>query len=130
MKRTIPARTVFLFAALAAVAAPAAAQKKPIDPVGDFEYSTTANGQTVSGVMSIVKKDNALSGKISSDMMPEFPITAVKVEDQKVTLTAVLPDGQGELTIVLNFEDANKFAGNWSSAGGDSGAISGKRKTG
>ena len=130
MTRTIPTRALFLFAALAGMAAPAAAQKKPIDPVGDFEYATTANGQAVSGILSIVKKDNALSGKITSDALPEFPITGVKVEDQKVTLTAVLPDGQGELTIVLNFEDANKFAGNWSTANGDSGAISGKRKTG
>jgi hypothetical protein len=132
MKRTISAGGLFLLAALAGLAAPAAAQQKgkPVNPVGDFEYTTTANGQTVSGLITITKKDDVLSGKISSDMMPEFPISAVKVEDRKVTMTATLPDNQGEITIVLTFEDDDKFAGNWSSADGQGGTISGKRKPG
>ncbi len=135
MKHTISAGGLFLLATWAGLVAPAAAQQKgkpvnPVNPVGDFEYTTTANGQTVSGLITITKKDDVLSGKISSDMMPEFPISAVKVEDRKVTMTATLPDNQGEITIVLTFEDDDKFAGNWSSADGQGGTISGKRKMG
>ncbi|MGH7463081.1 MAG: hypothetical protein ACREMA_18900 [Longimicrobiales bacterium] len=117
-----------LFVALAGMAGSVAAQapEKAINPVGDFEYTTTVDGQPISGVISIVRKDNALTGKILSEAMPEIPITNVTVEARKVTIKATIPDG--ELTIVLNFEDDNKFAGNWSLAD-QGGAISGKRKT-
>jgi hypothetical protein len=105
----------------------AQAQSKPFDAVGDFEYTTTVNGQTVTGVISITKKDDALTGKILSDMMPEIPITGVTVENNKITIAAVVPDAEGPLTIVLTFEDDNKFSGTWSLAG-DGGAMAGKRK--
>ncbi|MGH7469631.1 MAG: hypothetical protein ACRENP_16910 [Longimicrobiales bacterium] len=123
-----PGRVLVLLSALA-IAAQASAQapSKPVDPVGDFEYSTTVNNQTVNGVISIAKKDNVLSGKILSDMMPEIPITAVKIEGKTVTISAKVPDAEGDLVIVLTFEDDSKFSGTWSLAG-DGGSISGKRK--
>ena len=128
MKRATAAPVLSLFLALAGMAGSATAQAaKPLDPVGNFEYTTTVDGQPMSGVISIMKKENALTGKIVSEVMPEIAISAVKVEARKVTLTAQIPDGP-ELVIVLTFEDDNKFAGNWST-GDQSGAISGKRKT-
>jgi hypothetical protein len=125
----IPGRVFVLLSALA-TAAPASAQApgKPVDPVGEFEYSTTVNNQTVSGVISIAKKDDVLGGRILSDMMPEIPITGVKAEGKTITIAAKVPDAEGDLVIVLTFEDDNKFTGTWSLAG-DGGTISGKRKT-
>ncbi|MGH7469632.1 MAG: hypothetical protein ACRENP_16915 [Longimicrobiales bacterium] len=120
---------VILLAALAAFAQVAAGQQqppaKPLNPVGDYEFSTSVQGQTLSGTFSIVKQNDVLSGKIMSDM-GEAPITSVKVEERKLTMVVVTPDG-AEVTFVLNFEDDNKFAGTWAS-GGESAAITGKRK--
>jgi hypothetical protein len=133
MKR-ITNKPTFLLAALFSVLSAAAAQAqaptppaKAFDPIGDFEYSTTVDGQVSVGVMSVFKQDDVLKGKIMTDAMGEIPITAVKVEGKVMTLTAVIPDG--ELTIALTFEDDhNKFAGNWSMGGQAGGAISGTRK--
>jgi hypothetical protein len=125
-------RSILLAPVLLALSAAATQAQTPTPPakalnaIGDFEYSTTVQGQQSAGVISIFKQEDALKGKIMTDMMGEIPITAVKIEGNKVALTAVLPDG--ELTINLTFEDDNKFAGNWS-LGAEGGAISGKRKT-
>jgi hypothetical protein len=129
MKRTLSAPT-FLLATLFGLVSTSAMQaqeKKPINPIGDFEYTTTVQGQQSAGVITIFKQDDALKGKLLTDMMGEIPITSVKVEDKKVTLVTAVPDG--EVVIVLNFEDDNKFSGNWSMGGQEGGAISGKRKT-
>ena len=128
MKPTKAAPVLSLLVALASLAGSAAAQApaKAVNPVGDFEYTTTVDGQPMSGVISITRKENVLGGKILSEVMPEIPITGVTVEARKVTIKATIPDG--ELTIVLNFEDDNKFAGNWA-LGDQGGAIAGKRKT-
>ena len=132
MKR-ITTKPTFLLAALFSVLSTAAQAQTPtppakaFDPVGDFEYSTTVDGQASVGVMSVFKQDDVLKGKIMTDMMGEIPITAVKVEGKVMTLTAVIPDG--ELTIALTFEDDhNKFNGNWSMGGEVGGSISGTRK--
>ncbi len=127
MKRILSAPALFLFLALAGMAVPAVAQApaKPFNVVGDYEFATSVDGQTVSGLISIVKQDDALTGKITSDM-GELPISSVKVEDKKVTFLAKTPEGE-DVSFVLTFEDNDKFAGTWT-AGGQTGAISGKRK--
>jgi hypothetical protein len=129
MKRVVRAPVLVLFAVLAGLAQPAFAQQqppaKPVNPIGDFEFSTTVQGQTVSGTFSIAKQNDVLSGRLTSDM-GEAAITGVKVEERKLTLLIATTDGT-EVTFVLNFEDDNKFSGTWS-AGGDSATITGKRK--
>jgi hypothetical protein len=135
MKRTLSVPT-FLLVALFGLSSTSAVQAqtpptpapKAFNAVGDYEYSTTVDGQQSVGVISIFKQDDVLKGKIMTDMMGEIPITAVKVEGKVMTLTAVLPDG--ELSIALTFgDDHNKFDGNWSMGGAAGGAIAGKRKT-
>ncbi|MGH7463082.1 MAG: hypothetical protein ACREMA_18905 [Longimicrobiales bacterium] len=129
MKRRLFAATMLVLA-VAGLTQPGSAQQapaKPINPVGDFEYSATMpDGQTLSGVFNIGKQNDVLSGKIASQM-GEAPITKVKVEERKLTMVIVTPEG-AEVTFVLAFEDDNKFAGSWET-GGQSGAVSGKRKT-
>ena len=131
MKRSI----IPVLAALTAVAigvstakAQTPAPPAPVDPIGTFEFTTTVQGQTVNGTINIAKDSasSALAGKILTDVMPEIPIKSVTVDGKKVIIYAEIPDGA--LTITLEFEDKDKFAGNWT-LGGDGGAISGKRKT-
>lgn len=127
MKRSI---TPILAALLAIAIGTTATAQTPapapnLDPVGTFEFSTTVQGQTVNGVVTITKTDGVLGGKMMADIMPEIPLKSVTVEGKKVTLVAETPDGV--LTVVMEFEDADKFAGNWTLAG-DGGSISGKRK--
>ena len=128
MKRTIVPITAALLAVAIGTAAGTAqtpAPAPPVDVVGTFEFTTTVQGQATAGTFVIAKTDNVLGGKILTDMMPEIPIKSITVEGKKVTIYAELPDGA--LTIVLEFEDANKFSGHWT-LGGDGGAMSGKRK--
>jgi len=131
MKRTSAAPALLFALALAGLAAPVAAQTpppaKPFNVVGDYEFSTTVDNQTLNGVISIVKQNDALTGKIASDM-GELPISGVKVEDKKVTFMAKTPEGE-DVSFTLTFEDNDKFAGTWT-AGGMTGALSGKRKVG
>ena len=129
MKRSImPILAALLAFAVGATAATGQtpAPTPPVDPVGNFEFTTTVQGGAVNGTIAITKTDGVLGGKILTDVMPEIPIKAVTVEGKKMTITADLPDGA--LTITLGFEDTNKFTGNWT-LGGDGGSISGKRKT-
>ena len=129
MKRRLFAATMLVLATAGFAQAGSAQQApaKALNPVGDFEYSTTLpDGQTLSGTFTIAKQNDVLSGKITSQM-GEAPITNVKVEERKLTMVVVTPEG-AEVTFVLAFEDDNKFAGSWE-MGGQSAAISGKRKT-
>ena len=129
MKRIVAAPALFLTLALIGMSAPAAAQTAPAKPfnvIGDYDFSTSVDGQTVTGVLSFVKQNDALTGKIASEM-GELPIGTVKVEEKKVTFVAKTPEGE-DVAFVLTFEDNDKFSGTWS-AGGQTGNITGKRKT-
>lgn len=99
--------------------------------IGTFDFVTMAQGEQVNGVVEIVRLDTgALGGKMSTSATPDLPIKSVTVDGRKVTIESEVPDA-GALVIVLNFEpDHNTFTGSWSlSAVGDSGNLSGKRKT-
>lgn len=100
--------------------------KPAFDPVGQFDFATTAQGQAITGVIVIAKGENgALGGRISSTVSPDLPISSVSVNGTTVTLSMAIESDL--LTMVLNFSDHNEFTGSWSLAG-DSGAVSGKRK--
>src|SRR5262245_9484096 len=135
MKRKLNPYVLLLLSAVVGLASPLAAQKqkaqpKPLDPVGDYEFSTTVDGQTRTGVISITRKNDVLAGRILSEAMLEILVNSVRVDGRTVTLNAALPDTETALVVVLTFEDDNnKFSGNWS-VGSDSGTLGGKRKTG
>jgi hypothetical protein len=111
--------------------APAAARPGAFSPIGQFDFTTMAQGEQVTGMIEIVRLDNgAMGGKLTTTATPDLAIKSVTVDGRKVTIESEIPDA-GPLVITLNFEpDNNTFTGSWAiSAVGDSGALSGKRKT-
>jgi hypothetical protein len=94
-----------------------------IDPVGSYEFSTTVDGQAVTGTLTIGGTAGAYTGRIVTNMFPEIPVTGAKVEDKTVIATGSMPDG--ELTIRMLMDGMN-FTGRWE-LGGDTGEFNGKK---
>ena len=67
----------------------------PYDPVGTYEFTAMAGGQTITGTMTIEEGEDGYTGVLRavSVPMPPGPITAVEVADQTVTIHADGPDG-------------------------------------
>ena len=107
-------------AAMASVAKPAA-----LNPVGNYEFATEVNGSPMKGSLVINGSTGAYGGKMTSDIMPELPITSVVVDGQLVKMLADTPNGT--VTIMLTFT-GDTFTGNWE-LGGQGGNLSGKRIT-
>ena len=110
---------------------PAPPRPPAFNAIGVFDFVTAVQGDQVTGVIEIVRLDTgALGGKMTTSATPDLPLRTVTVDGRKVTLESEVPDA-GALVVVLNFEpDNNTFTGTWSlGAVGDSGNISGKRKT-
>ena len=119
----------------AAMPAPAAAAPAPapamtattrpaaLNPVGAYEFATELNGSPMKGSLTIGGSPGAYTGKLTSDVMPELPITSVSVDGQMVKLLADTPNGT--VTINLTFT-GDTFAGNWE-LGGQGGNLTGKR---
>jgi hypothetical protein len=128
---------LFLLAACASSsreAVPASAPPMPeprvapapvLNPVGDFEFATTTpDGTTVQGLISIRGTAGAYTGSIDAGAQGAFPIKGVVVSGQTVTINAEHP--QGPLDLRLTFV-ADDFTGSWQ-LGTDGGELTGKRK--
>ena len=104
---------------------PAAAKPAAVvvDPVGTYEFSTLVDGQTVTGTLTIAGTPGAYTGRIVTNMFPEIPITAARVEDKTVIATGSMPDGELTLRMLM---DGMNFTGNWQ-LGEDSGEFNGKK---
>jgi NaMN:DMB phosphoribosyltransferase len=112
-------------------ATPAPARATAFNAIGQFDFTTMAQGEQVNGMIEIVRLDTgALGGKMTTSATPDLTIRSVVIDGRKVTIETDLPDA-GALVVILNFEaDNNTFNGTWSlSAVGDSGTLTGKRKT-
>src|SRR5687767_11680833 len=106
--------------------APAPPPKPAFDALGNYDFTTSVEGQTVNGTIEISKKpDGSLGGRVVTDMTGEIPVTSVTVTGMKVDINANMPDGQ--LTFVMEFKNNDEFTGNWAYSG-TSGAFTGKRK--
>lgn len=119
---------LFLTVALGACASapraatePAAARTTALDPVGTYDFATSADGTPVTGTIVINRGTNGLAGTVSSDASGDLAVTSVTVEGQRVTLM-----GQDGLSVILNFTGAD-FTGSWS-YGGMMGQMTGKRR--
>lgn len=95
-----------------------------MNPVGRYEFSTTVQGQIVTGAVEIAGTTGAYTGQITTSITPPLPISGVTVTGQQMVVTGDTPDGT--LTFRMNFTDATAFTGGWELAG-DSGALTGRR---
>jgi hypothetical protein len=97
-----------------------------LNPVGEFEFSTmTPDGTPIRGTISISGTPGAYTGSIdTADHRGIFPIKAVVVSGQTMTINAEHPEGP--LDVRLTFV-ADDFTGSWQ-LGTDTGEMAGKRK--
>jgi hypothetical protein len=109
--------------------APAAAAAPPsapaaVNPVGKYEFTTSLQGQMLTGTMEITGTLGAYAGRITSSATEPISITTVTVEGQNMTVVGETPNGP--LTIKMTFAEAGAFTGNWTLAG-DGATLTGKR---
>jgi len=109
----------------AAAAAPAPApMSAALNPVGKYEFTTSLQGQTLTGTMEIAGTPGAYTGRITSSATEPIPITTVTVEGQNMTVAGETPNGT--LTIRMNMAADGTFTGGWTLAG-DGATLTGKR---
>lgn len=94
-----------------------------LDPVGTYEYTTSVEGQTMIGTMTITGSPGAYSGTISSDM-GTIPMRNISIEGMELSFLGDLPDVT--VSFVLLF-DGDSFEGEWD-AGGMMGLMSGTKR--
>ncbi|MBI3790079.1 MAG: hypothetical protein HY275_04280 [Gemmatimonadetes bacterium] len=107
----------------APVASAPAPAKTAMNPVGSYEFNTEINGSPMKGQVMITGAPGAWTGKMTSDITPELPLTSVVVDGQ--TMKLVLDTPNGAATINMTFTGA-AFTGTWE-LGGAGGALTGKR---
>jgi hypothetical protein len=93
-----------------------------VNPVGTFEFTTAADGETLTGSIEVSGQPGAYAGHIRTPH-DDIPITSVAVTGQQMVVTGDTPGGP--LTLTLNFT-GNSFTGGWT-VGEDSGEIRGQR---
>lgn len=115
---TIRHLTISLTAtALLAACASGPSGPPPYDPVGTYEFTAMAEGQTITGTMTIEADEDGYTGILRAETvpMPPAPIAAVEVVDQTVTILADGPEGL--LTIALTVTDTG-LEGTWAMGDG------------
>ena len=106
----------------AVVVAPA---PRVLDPVGAYEFSTVAQGQAVTGTLTIAGVAGAYNGKVVTNIFPEIPVTAATVKGDTIDVKASMPDGELAIRMVMDAATST-FKGNWA-LGSDSGDFNGKK---
>lgn len=133
MKRTLSAAALLVLAAACAPAAapppepapaPAPMAAAALNPVGTFEFTTSVDGNPMTGTIEITGQPGAYTGVVRTSATPDLPITGVSVQGDQMTVTSSV---NGEtLTMRLTFA-GNDFTGGWTVAG-DSGDLAGRRR--
>ncbi|MCI0433457.1 MAG: hypothetical protein L0271_07395 [Gemmatimonadetes bacterium] len=115
-----------LFLATLALAACASGPSgpPPLDPVGTFDFTTTVDGNAVTGTFNIVRSGDGFSGTISTNVTEPIGIRSVVVEGQTMTVVGDTPDGPVTLTVTFT---GDTFTGGWILAD-MSGAMTGRRR--
>jgi hypothetical protein len=121
--KTILALVLLAAASACATASPAPAGPAPLEPVGRFEFTTTAQGQPVTGAIVITGEPGAYLGTISTSATPDIPVTGVAVEDREMRVSGDTPDGPIALRLVFV---GDEFTGDWEFSG-MTGELAGRR---
>ncbi|HUG42037.1 MAG TPA: hypothetical protein VMM12_16330 [Longimicrobiales bacterium] len=106
-------------------AAPTAAARGELDPVGTYAFSTTVQGAAVDGQLRITGSRGAWGGSFYSDATGELQLSSVRVDGQELRLDADTPDGRVHVRLVFS---GDTFTGDWT-LGADGGALRGRRLT-
>lgn len=131
MKYFRVALLVFLVAACASSPAPVAttAPTQPVpsttavDPVGTYEFSTSIDGQTLTGTVHIEGAPLNYRGRVVTKVFPDMAITNVSVAANVISFVASMG---GDDVLVRVVMDGSNFQGSWQ-GGPDSGDISGRK---
>ncbi len=117
--------TVILAATTLAACASGPSGPPPFDPVGTYEFTAVANGQSIMGTMTIEEGEDGYTGILRAETvpMPPAPITSVQVVDQLVTIQADGPEGP--LLIELAITDTG-LEGTWAMGEGSGGFTAAK----
>lgn len=109
---------------VSATATATASTADAVNPVGHYEFTTTVQGQAVTGAVHISGSPGAYTGQITNSMTPPLSVTGVTVDGREMVLTG--PTRDGTFTVRLTFTDATNFTGTWAMSG-DSGSLTGRR---
>ena len=105
-------------------AAQQAARPAALDPVGVYDFSTSAQGTDVSGTVTITGANGRYGGTVATTATPEMPIKSVSVAGQTITVVIGAPDGDGVLEMKM---DGAALTGTWS-FGGMNGTLTGRKR--
>jgi hypothetical protein len=102
----------------------AATTRGALNPVGHYEFTTSAQGQMVTGMVSIAGGPNAYTGQVTTSATPSLPISGVTVEGRSIIVMGTSPNGS--ISIRMDFADDTNFTGAWEYMGAR-GTLSGHR---
>jgi hypothetical protein len=95
-----------------------------LDAIGVYDFSTSVEGQTVTGTFTISGEPGAYTGSMSSSMFGTMPLRDIAVDGMDLSFLVDLPDAT--VAIFLTFE-ADSYTGEWD-AEGMTGFISGSKR--
>ena len=95
-----------------------------VSMAGIYDFTASAQGRNVVGVMHITGTPGQYAGRIETDVMPTISITSVTTDGAKSIVVAAAD--QGELRVEMTM-DGTAVAGRWY-LGGESGSLSGKKR--
>ncbi|MEJ7811992.1 MAG: hypothetical protein WKG32_16385 [Gemmatimonadaceae bacterium] len=106
------------------VEAAAPARPAPFEPVGRYDYTTSANGTEVTGTVTISGTPGNYTAAMTSNATPEITFKTVTVEGNRIRMEGPGPESS---TIVINLVVAGTdVTGDWS-MGGMAGEIRGTK---
>ena len=95
-----------------------------LDPVGVYDFSTSVEGQTLTGTITFTGSAGAYTGSFTTGMTGTVPLRNVEVDGMDMTFLADTPDAT--VAFLLTFE-GDSFTGEWD-AEGMVGFISGTKR--
>jgi len=105
-------------------ASPAPARPAAFEPVGRYDYTTSANGQEVTGTITISGTPGSYTAAMTSNATPEITFKTVTVEGNRITMEGPGPESS---TIVINLVvTGTDVTGDWA-MGGMAGEIRGTK---
>jgi hypothetical protein len=107
-----------------AAASPQPEPEPALDPVGVYDFTTSLEGQPLTGTLTITGSPGDYSGSMTTDMMGTVALRSFSVEGMDLMFMADLPEAI--VSFFLTFE-GESFTGEWD-AQGMTGFMSGTKR--